>query len=120
MNSVTISDNPLIEQARQIIENNLALSEEQKKDVLLLLTNDGVAKIKIAEFLMEGKNMIMNGREYNEWLDKVLAFSKHVYGDAPQRNINLELKVDLSQVIEEAYKKRVSEEAMFEVVKDEL
>jgi len=101
-----MADTPLLAQARRMVRENTALTQTQKNDVLLLLTDEGTAKIKIAEYLLEGKNMILRADDYNKWLEKLLLWSKHVYGDAPQRTQNVNINIDMSDSIIEAYKKR--------------
>ena len=114
MNNLPTTQKNIIKEAIKILKTNTTLSENQKNDVLTLLKNNDGAKIKVAEAIMEGRNLIMNSRDHTAWTQNLLMFCKHVYGDAPVKteNLNLEIKMDMSDAIKEAYKKRMEEETI--------
>lgn len=102
-----MNDLILKKEAQELIQDNVALNEGDKKDILTMLESQEHSKIKVLEYIIEGKNLITNSRDYNMWLQQLIAWSKHVHGDAPIQTRNINITMDYNEAVKIAYKERM-------------
>lgn len=101
-----MNESQMLKTIKDEIKDNPNLSREQKEDIINMLKSDEYARGKILQYLLETRNMLSRPADMVAWSERIMQWSKHVYGDAPIKTENININVNLDDHIREAYLKR--------------